>query len=212
MLSGPKASFFEDGVYTFLSPRSSSLDTFKKLGGAQCLKAPTRRLVLAVWSSCGPPPSWCDHETRPESCGWLQQRHFVFVCVCVFSLSTGLDKQQRNTWANTQTSAGVDAGREPVSAWRTARLFVVKEEKVPVLREDGCMGLGLPRTFIRWLRFWVRKRRANGLANTSVQKLALGIIKVSRFWLWAKKWSPFLSNFMKNKKNQNKKTSWNSYS
>lgn len=154
---------------------------------------------------------------RPWNQTWVLwmtagQRHFVFVCVCVFSLSTGLDKQQRNTWANTQTSAGVDAGREPVSAWRTARLFVVKEEKVPVLREDGCMGLGLPRTFIRWLRFWVRKRRANGLANTSVQKLALGIIKVSRFWLWEKKWSPFLSNFMKNKKKQNKKTSWNSYS
>lgn len=159
MLSGPKALFFEDGVFTFLSSRSSSLATSKKLGEAQCLKAPTRRLVLAVWSSCEPPPSWCDHETRPESCGWLQHRHFVFVCVFFF-LSTGLDKQQRNTtWANTQTSAGVDAGWEPVPAWRMPRPFVVREEKVPVLREDGCMGLGLPRTFIRWLRFWGREEQ-----------------------------------------------------
>lgn len=32
---------------------------------------------------------------------------------------------------------------------------------VPVLREDGCIGLGLPRTFIRWLRFWagIKKKK-----------------------------------------------------
>lgn len=30
---------------------------------------------------------------------------------------------------------------------------------VPVLREDGCIGLGLPRTFIRWLRFCGEKNK-----------------------------------------------------
>lgn len=51
----------------------------------------------------------------------------------------------------------------PVDHWKT-QTPVLREEKsmrrqavdqvvVPVLREDGCMGLGLPRTFIRWLRF-----------------------------------------------------------
>lgn len=26
--------------------------------------------------------------------------------------------------------------------------------RVPVLKEDGCRGLGLPKTFIRWLLFY----------------------------------------------------------
>lgn len=110
---------------------------------------------------------------RPWNQTWVlwmtatQKLQLFFVLCFLFShLSTGLDKQQRNTWANTQTSAVVDAGREPPSAWRTLGGVCGLEEKVPVLREDGCMGLGLPRTFIRWLRFWVRQRRVTGLANT----------------------------------------------
>lgn len=39
---------------------------------------------------------------------------------------------------------------------------------VPVLREDGCRGLGLPRTFIRWLRFYV-ERNSNIISNQILQ-------------------------------------------
>lgn len=79
-----------------------SLDTLKKLGGAQRWKAPTRPLVLAAWSSCGPPPSWCDHETRPESCGWLQHRHFSWFFV-LFFLSLSLPARTSSNATPEQT-------------------------------------------------------------------------------------------------------------
>lgn len=39
---------------------------------------------------------------------------------------------------------------------------------VPALREDGCMGLGLPRTFIRWLRF-CKKRNKYGFYTNNLE-------------------------------------------
>lgn len=38
-----------------------------------------------------------------------------------------------------------------------------------MLREDGCRGLGLPRTFIRWLRFYAEETNNTTEFNTRCQ-------------------------------------------
>lgn len=112
----------------------------------------TRLLGLVAWSFCGPPLSWCDHETIPVSCGSLKDRH-LGLSIFITTLHQWVYQPRARHLVKSFC-----CGLWPWSAQgNQCCICLWFEVRVPVLREDGCRGLGLPRTFIRWLRFYVEE-------------------------------------------------------